>query len=252
MYPLVSVIMPCLNSSKTIASSIKSVQMQTYKNFELIVVDDGSVDDSHAIAKSFSHIDSRIKVFKNINFGQGVAIARNFGLRLAQGKYIAFLDSDDLYEPDSLMLRVHTAISKNAMVVYGSYRRLLDDGSYQTIRVRDSISYFNILCFNYISNTTGMYDAEVLGLTLQEPVGHEDYLMWCHLIKRSRIAFSCGDTPIGIYRVSSNSLSSNKLKSFWWHWVIVYQKLRVNLLFALFFQSLYVARSLLLRVNRRQ
>jgi glycosyltransferase involved in cell wall biosynthesis len=248
--PLVSVIMPCLNSEKTIGASIESLQNQTYKNFELIIVDDGSKDKSFFIAESYSRLDFRLKVLKNDFSPKGVAFARNVGLKLAKGKYIAFLDSDDLCEPESLMLRVNTALSKKALVVYGNFKRLFEDGSYRFVRVKTKINYFDMLSFNYISNTTGMYDAEVLGLFLQEPIGHEDYLMWCKLIQKAGVAFSCGELPIGIYRVSKNSLSSNKFKSFLWHWIVVYEKLETNFILALFFQTVYFIKSLLLRFQQ--
>ncbi len=247
--PLVSIIMPCFNSSKTIGAAIESLQEQTYRNFELIVIDDGSKDDSFLVAQSYSRSDLRIKVLKNEDSRHGVAIARNLGLKLVKGKYITFLDSDDLYEPDSLRRRVDTALSKNALVVYGNFKRLFDDGSYKSVTVKDKLTYLDMLCYNHISNTTGMYDAEALGITLQKSIGHEDYLMWCSLIRKAGTAVSCGGTPIGIYRVSQNSLSSNKLKSFFWHWIVIRKELKTNLLFALFFQFFYVIKSLVMRMR---
>ncbi|MDH5435788.1 MAG: glycosyltransferase [Gammaproteobacteria bacterium] len=121
--PLISVIMPCYNSADTIASSIESVFSQTYSNIELIVIDDGSTDDSIAILKSISQSDSRLKIIQQNNKGAGPA--RNTGLSVAEGEYIAFLDSDDTWETGCLR-KLHQGfiISPDAVLCYCGWQNL--------------------------------------------------------------------------------------------------------------------------------
>ena len=98
--PLVSVIMPAYNSEKYIGKSIESVLAQDYEKFELIIVDDGSQDGTKRIAEQYAKSDVRIKLLEQAN--QGVSVARNKGLDTATGEYVAFLDSDDLWDADNL------------------------------------------------------------------------------------------------------------------------------------------------------
>ena len=124
MNELVSIIMPSYNTSEYVEESIKSVLNQTYTNWELIIVDDCSTDNSEEIIKQFTH-DARIRFFKNEK-NSGAAISRNFALREAKGKWIAFLDSDDLWEPEKLEKQIGFMRENDYKFSYTDYRLQLN------------------------------------------------------------------------------------------------------------------------------
>jgi teichuronic acid biosynthesis glycosyltransferase TuaG len=244
---LVSIIMPCLNAEHTIVEAIESVLSQDYDCLELIIIDDGSSDATVEIIKKFQQNDRRITLLINTKH-HGVAEARNIGINSAKGKYICFLDSDDFLLPSSISLRVKTSIARKCNIVYGDYLRLLPDGKLVRKSTPLRITLGDMLRRNYIGNLTGMYDAEAIGKMLQQSIRHEDYLMWCKLISKEKFALSAGNAPIAVYRVSSNSLSGNKLKAFFWHWNVLRNGLGINFFASLYYQSYYFGASLLDRL----
>jgi teichuronic acid biosynthesis glycosyltransferase TuaG len=245
---LVSVIMPCLDSEKTIAESIGSVLAQDYKDIELIIIDDGSSDRSLDIIERYLSCDNRVKLIRNSGT-HGVSYARNEGLSAASGRFICFLDSDDYLLPGSISRRVKTFCEKNAKIVYGSYLKLLPNGSFSLKSAPTRVSLSEMLRKNYIGNLTGMYDADFFGKVQQEPIRHEDYLMWCRFLKLEKYAYSTDSDPLGVYRVSSNSLSGNKMKAFVWHWVVLRRGLQINALVGSYYQLFYFIASVFERTN---
>lgn len=241
--PLVSIIMPCYNSEQTVGKAIESVLSQDYINFELVIVDDGSSDCSIAIIDRYLIVDDRIKLLRS-NINCGVSSARNKGLDVASGKFICFLDSDDYLLPGSIAVRVAKLIEINAKIVYGPYIRLLSSGELLIKSVPSRVSLHQMLMRNYIGNLTGMYDAEYLGKFRLLSLKHEDYLMWCQLLRIEKYAYSTGEDPIAVYRVSSNSLSGNKFKAFIWHWIVLRRGLSVGFFSSLYFQLFYSISSL--------
>ena len=241
--------MPCLNSENTIVEAIESVLAQDYANIELIIIDDGSSDSSFKIVESYQFKDYRIKVYCN-NGQHGVSHARNIGIDKSSGKFICFLDSDDYLLPGSITVRVKTIIEQGCKVVHGSYLKLLPSGNFSKKKSPLYISFNEMLRKNYIGNLTGMYDAEVLGKLFQKPIRHEDYLMWCQLLRLVKYSHSTGPEPIAVYRVSSNSLSGNKFKAFIWHWSVLRDGLCLNLPRSLYYQSFYLCASFLERLHQ--
>jgi len=245
--PLVSIIMPCLNADKTLEESIRSVISQSYENIELIVIDDGSADSTVDIVNKFSSSDSRIRLVINQD-EHGVSFARNLGINISQGKYICFLDSDDFLVSDSIKLRVDFAETHCVDVVYGSYFRLHSDGDFSLVVPPKNISYADILRKNYIGNLTGFYNRHSVGKVFQKNVRHEDYLMWALILRKVGVAYSVGSQSLGYYRVSNASLSGNKLKAFWWHWLILRDELNLPLVKAAYHQLFYFGSSVLIRL----
>lgn len=245
---LVSIIMPCLNGSLTIHQAIQSVLLQEHKSVELIIIDDGSTDDSVKIISDYQSADARVKLI--INRGtRGVSFARNLGLLSANGNYIAFLDSDDYLLPHSIASRLSSAYRNSANVVYGPYLRLLPDGRLSKVTPPDKISFKDMLRKNYVGNLTGMYRREYFGEVLQSNIRHEDYLMWCNLIKKVDFAYSTGIEPIAVYRVSNSSLSGNKVKAFVWHWMVLRRGLGLSVLKAFYLQAWYFSYSIVERLS---
>ncbi|SRR5260221_6112176 len=247
--PLVSIVMPCRNAEATLGTAVASVLAQDYPNFELLVVDDASSDASILIANGFCAQDSRVKLLPNRASNRGASYARNVALEAARGDLVGFLDSDDTWFAWALSARIERMQETGAKVVYGPYLRLYPDGTTAVVQPRPSASYEDMLWKNHIGNLTGLYDARALGIEYQSHVPHEDYLMWCKLVKRGGTAASTQDRPLGTYRVSSKSLSADKRSAFLWHWNVLRDGLGVPWAKAIALQACYSFDALASRIS---
>jgi len=235
---MVSIIMPAFNAAIYVESSIRSVLKQTYPDWELIIINDASTDDTLAKVTSHSESDSRIKVI-DLAENVGVAAARNRGLEAAIGKYIAFLDSDDQWANDKLSKQVNYMESNGALITYGAYRRVDESGrEIGIVLPPDVIGYKDLLKSNFIGNLTGMYNAQELGKQYFSAVKHEDYVAWLKILKRTKSASAVGGI-LGDYRVYSGSTSSNKLKAATWQWRIYREAESLGLLSSAMFMIFY-------------
>ncbi|SAI51808.1 glycosyl transferase family protein [Bordetella ansorpii] len=209
-----SVVMPAYNSAATLADSIDSVLAQTHGNFELIVVDDCSRDETPRILAEYCRRDARIVAIRQPQNG-GVALARNAAIEAARGRYLAFLDSDDLWLPRKLEVQARYFAEGHA-VLHASYIRF-GHGREQVVQARSTATFRDLLHGNFIGNLTGAYDVEKVGKIYQDRIAHEDYKMWLDVL---RAAGSITGIPevLGRYRVAAQSLSGNKLKSAIWTW----------------------------------
>lgn len=209
--PLISVIIPAYNAEKTIAKTLRSVLAQTYTNFELLVIDDGSQDATLAIVKNTS--DSRIKPFFYPH--QGHSASRNHGLSHAVGEYIAFLDADDLWTPDKLEAQLHALQTHPEAVVAYSWTNFIDQddrflrsGSY--IKVTGNV-YSRLLGTNFIENGSNPLICRAalaaVGKFDETLITSPDWDMWLRLA--ARYAFVCVEAPQVLYRVSTQSVSAN-------------------------------------------
>ena len=216
---LVSIIMPAYNAELYIASAIDSILRQSYQNWELLVVNDASSDRTAKIVQEIRDADLRVKLFTNIT-NMGIADARNVALENAKGKFIAFLDSDDLWQPDKLRLQLAFMKENKASISYSGYRRINEGGKFLGSVVPPGlIIYEDLLKTNHIGNLTGIYDCERLGKEYFRKFKHEDYIAWLNLIKRAGSAHGIPQ-ELAHYRVYSGSASSNKLKTISWQWRI--------------------------------
>ncbi len=216
----VSVVMPAYNAVSTLRESIDSVLMQTYRDIELLVIDDCSCDNTWALIEEAAAQDARIVPIRMASNG-GVAAARNAGIEAATGRYVAFLDSDDRWLPDKLIQQVTWMKESGAKICYSAYRRVNQNGEIlSTVPAPERIAYSDQIRRNYIGNLTGIYDRELGDVTVQA-VGHEDYVLWLELIRRAGSAHRVPSAePLADYLVRGGSLSSNKLRSARWQWNI--------------------------------
>lgn len=216
-YILVSVIMPCFNSSKTISFSINSVLNQFYSNWELIIIDDNSTDDTTKIVEEFCKVDTRIKFFKT-EFNSGSPTKpRNLGIEKAKGRFIAFLDSDDLWEPEKLESQLVIFDDNNVAIVFSNYEKINENG-FSCNRIIKSplvIDYKKLLQGNVIACCTCVYDTLKVGKRFFLNQGHEDYAMWLDILRNGFIAKNT-NLVSAKYRVRKSSVSSNKLRSIKW------------------------------------
>ena len=216
---LVSIIMPLYNSENFIEGSIASVVAQTYPLWELIVVDDKSTDNSPNIVESYVRKDNRIKLI-TLDSNMGPTNARNRAIKEARGKYIAFLDSDDVWLPDKLQYQVSFLHENNLVLTYSAYETMDENSVYINTRYSlPFITYKDMLKSNQIGNLTGIYDVDYFGKMYLDDIGHEDYVLWLKLLKE--IQYTRGLTQtLARYRIVSNSVSGNKLKVLKWQWYI--------------------------------
>ncbi len=239
--PLVSVIMPAYNAEKYISDSIDSVLNQSIQNLELIIIDDNSQDNTTKIINKYN--DPRIVLIINTN-NLGVSETRNIGISAANGKYIAFLDSDDIWLPHKLSLQI-MCLNDGWDVVSSNYIAFESNaGNKITERKSPSIiSYSDMLKSNFIGNLTGIYNVQKIGKIYQKKSGHEDYIMWLEIIKKSKKAY-CIQESLAKYRLHNSSLSSNKVKAIKWQWSIYRNELKLSLPKSIYYFSHYIINAL--------
>lgn len=214
---LVSIIMPARNAALFLEIAVHSIQSQSFSSWELLIVNDASTDATLQIANNLHEQDRRIHVLDQKE-SRGIAKARNCALEKARGKYIAFLDSDDIWLPDKLERQISFMEMNNVVVSYSAYERIDEKGrKLGTVIPPDEIDYKKLLKSNFIANLTGVYNVEVLGKQFFSEVGHEDYVAWLALVKKAKTA-KLVDAVLGQYRVYSGSISSNKFKMLGWQW----------------------------------
>lgn len=213
---LVSIIMPTYNNAMVICDSIKSVQEQIYSDWELIIIDDCSTDNTESIINENN--DPRIHYFK-MNQNQGVAKARNRGIQKAEGRYLAFLDSDDLWLPEKLLRQIQFMQKHHYVFSYTWYKKFRKDATFpgRLIKSPKFVGYKDLLHGNSIGCLTVVLDRLEIPHIEMPNEYHEDYITWLNILKTGIIAHSL---PIDLarYRISTKSLSGNKLKSFLWTW----------------------------------
>lgn len=215
---LVSIIMPSYNSGNYISNSIKSVISQTYCNWELLIVDDCSTDNTLQIIDCFK--DRRIKVFKN-DINSGAAISRNLALREAKGKWIAFLDSDDIWHPEKLERQLHFMMTNGYAFSCTDYRIKLNGQWLNYVITGPSvINRKRMYDYCYFSTITVIYDRDVVGLIQIESLRkNNDYAMWLQAIEKA----NCYRFPecLSFYIKHDGSLSSgSKAKLIKWHYLL--------------------------------
>ncbi|MCK4679163.1 MAG: glycosyltransferase family 2 protein [Bacteroidales bacterium] len=232
---LVSIITPVYNYERYIAEAIESVLAQTYTNWEMIIVDDRSTDDSPEIVKKYAKKDHRIKLIE-LPENLGAAMARNKALEHAKGRYIAFLDSDDIWDGRKLAKQIAFMQKNNSPVTFTSYELINENGT----RLNHVIHSVKKLSLNdYLKNTiigfsTAIIDTEQTGsISFMDIKTRSDTQLWITLFKKG--FFACGlDEVLVKYRKDHKSLSSNKIKAALQVWRLYYKIENIGL-----FRSLY-------------
>ena len=213
--PLVSIVVPVYNAARFMDDTIQTVLNQTYQNWELLLVDDCSSDESVQIIKKYQKKDERIKLFK-LSKNSGAAIARNTGIDKAKGRYLAFLDADDLWVQNKLDLQVAFMQEKNAAFSFTGYEFADENGkpNGKKVHVPQTITYKQALRNTIIWTTTVMFDMNKLSKdNIYMPnVKSEDTACWWKVLKK--IDYANGMVKVlSYYRRSTITLSSNKLEA---------------------------------------
>lgn len=207
MSDLVSIIMPSYNTGRFMEETVRSVLAQTYENWELIIVDDCSNDNTDAVVGGFS--DQRIRYLKNA-FNSGAAVSRNRALREAKGRWIAFLDSDDLWHPEKLQKQISFMQNHGYSFSYTHYSEIDENSKPKGITVSGPkrITKAGMYAYCWPGCLTVMYDAKVVGLVQIEDIKkNNDYAMWLKVCQKADCYLLNED--LASYRKRSGSISNH-------------------------------------------
>ena len=212
---LVSIVVPVYNCEKFIDYTIKTVLNQTYQNWELLLVDDCSTDNSISIINGYVAEDNRIKLIK-LEKNSGAAVARNEGMKNAKGKYIAFLDSDDLWNENKLEKQINFMKKNKYVFTYTGYEFADEEGNKldKIVKVPEQLTYKQALKNTTIFTSTVMFDLNKLTkeAIYMPDVKSEDTATWWKVLKKIEYAYGINNIVV-LYRRSANTLSSNKIKA---------------------------------------
>ena len=209
--PLVSILTPAYNSEQFISETLSSVLDQTYPNWELLVVDDASTDNTAVIVRSFSEQDGRIKLFQ-LKTNSGTGIARNYALEQAQGDYIAFLDSDDRWKPEKLQKQLDFMQEHKLPFSFSFYECINEAGELLNRRVEAprNLTYTQLFFCNYVGNLTGMYKVAHFGKIVNHSTRkRQDWMQWLTILKKMKQAPIVPES-LAYYRLRENSISASK------------------------------------------
>ncbi len=230
---LVSIIMPSYNTGKFIEETINSVISQTYSNWELIIVDDCSTDNTDEILKNIN--DDRIIYLKNEK-NSGAAVSRNKALREAKGRWMAFLDSDDLWVPQKLEKQIKFMKGNGYYFTYTNYSEIDENGNLNGKRITGPKKITKTGMFNYCwpGCLTVMYDASKIGLIQIEDIKkNNDYAMWLKVCKKADCYLL--DEELAMYRKRSGSISNHSyIALIKWHYKLYREAEHQNLICSLF------------------
>ncbi|MED4300185.1 glycosyltransferase family 2 protein [Geobacillus stearothermophilus] len=250
MDDLVSIVTPVYNAEKYLKYTIESVINQDYDNWELIIIDDCSKDNSRLIAERYMKKDKRIKLI-SLEKNRGVAYARNIGIKAAKGRYIAFLDSDDLWYPNKLSKQLDFMKKNDYYFTFSSYELINDEGIRlnKVIKAPNIVDYKRLLKGNPIGCLTVMIDKKRIEDIEMPEIRHEDYATWLNITKNGNIAYGLNEI-LALYRKSRNSLSSNKIKAIIWTWNIYRKNQKLGLLRSTKCWGMYVFNTLLKYIGK--
>lgn len=228
----VSIIMPAYNSSSYISDSIDSVLSQTYADWELIIIDDCSTDDTALLAGKYT--DERIILLKN-DVNVGGAESRNIGISRANGRYIAFLDSDDMWSHDKLEIQIEFMRAHNYGFTYTAYTTVGEDGVIgSAISVPSIVRLKDIYKHNWIGCLTAIYDTLPFGKVYMPNVRkRQDFALWIKLLELFECAYGVRSN-LGYYRIREGSLSENKFDALKFYWIVLRSVAGLSIIYSLY------------------
>lgn len=243
MQPLVSIIMPSYNSALTVRESIESVKSQTLVDWELLITDDNSNDETTSIIEQYQKNDERIKLFV-LNSNSGAGVARNNSIENAKGRFIAFLDSDDVWHKNKLEKQIAFMLKHNYALTYTSYQKI-DTNSRLGGIVHPplKVNYKELLKSNVIGCLTAIFDTELVGKVYMPHIRkRQDMALWLMILKKTDFAW-CLNEVLAYYREGHTSLSSNKLKVLSSQWFFYRKYLMLNFVRSAYYFTHYIFRA---------
>lgn len=245
---LVSIITPSFNSAKSIGATIKSVQIQDYENWEMLIVDDCSTDNTREVVQAYADKDHRIKLIAR-KWNAGPAVTRNRAISCASGRYIAFLDSDDIWYPEKLAKQIEFMLCNDVAFSYTSYRRVHVDGhQIGFVSVPKHVTYYDVLKTNRIGCLTACYDTEKLGKIYMPNISkRQDLGLWLKILKRIDKAYGIEEC-LADYYVGMSTVSSNKITAAKYQWRVYREVENLPFLRSLYYFVAYAYNSITKRI----
>jgi glycosyltransferase involved in cell wall biosynthesis len=239
---LVSVITPNYNCASYIGQAVESVLAQSFQDWEMLIVDDCSTDGSDTIAAGYAKKDSRIRLYKTPSHSGSPLVPRNLGLEKAGGRYIAFLDSDDLWLPGKLERQLALFKDEKTAIVFSNYEKVSPGGgrSGRVVRAPATVNYRQLLKGNCIGNLTAIYDTEKTGKVSFRHPCHEDYILWLEILEKGFMAGNT-NTMEALYRVRTGSVSAGKSTAAKWQWSIYRRRLKLSVPYSAYLFCFYMA-----------
>lgn len=222
MDPLVTIVTPCYNAEKTISETIESVLSQTYKNWEMLIIDDGSTDNSQTLVNNYILKDNRIKYLQTTHPTGSPSEPRNIGIENARGEYIAFLDSDDKWLPNKLEKQMQFIDENHYDLVYSYYEKISWDGARDSriVKTRKVTRYCDLLKSNSIPCLTSVISRRAIGETRFKQIPQEDFCFWLDILKKGYVAHNLCEVT-AFYREAKSSRSANKIDMFKGYWNVI-------------------------------
>ncbi|MEM0577725.1 glycosyltransferase family 2 protein [Flavobacterium polysaccharolyticum] len=248
MEKLVSIIIPTYNSADFIADTLASVQQQTYPNWEVILVDDGSTDTTVTIAQNIAQTDHRIRIFKNLT-NSGTGVTRNNALHHCQGNYIAFLDADDLWKSNKLERQLQFMQEQQQPFTFSFYECIDEAGNplNRLVEAPKNLSYRQLFFCNYVGNLTGIYDADFFEkIAISSIRKRQDWMLWLTILKKLKSAKPIPES-LAYYRIRNNSLSASKVALLQHNFAVYRQFHRYNFVVSLFIMIGFLFTQLLIK-----
>jgi len=238
--PVVSIILPSFNSEDYISDTLESIISQTFKKWELVITDDNSNDNTIDIIIKYINKDPRIKLLRlNANYGAGVA--RNNSIKKANGRYIAFCDSDDIWLPNKLELQIKFLSKMKIPFTFSSYTVTDIKGvKKKDIIAKSKLTYKQCVQNNHIACFTAIYDSKKLGkIYMSKMRNRQDWSLWLKIMKKIKETKGMEEV-LGIYRERKNSISSNKIKLIKYTWWIYNKELKFSYLKSFIYLFVYL------------
>jgi teichuronic acid biosynthesis glycosyltransferase TuaG len=241
--PLVSVVTAAFNAERFLAEALASVQGQSFADWECLVVDDGSSDATAAVAERFAAEDPRIRLLRHAS-NRGTAAARNTALVAAGGRYIAFLDADDLWLPAKLHRQLAFMRGSDATLSYSAYRRIDQSGKRigRLVRVPAEMTWRRLLGNTAIATVTALVDRDRSGPFAMREGRRDDLILWLTLLRRGGVARGLNE-DLARYRQVPGSLSSRRLRAAAWVWRAYREDVGLGRLQALWYVGNYGVRA---------
>ena len=247
--PLVSVITPAYGAARFIEATIASARAQTFQDWEMLVVDDASTDATPELVAEQARQDPRIRLYHNPRQA-GASASRNLAIEAAAGRWLAFLDSDDLWLPDKLERQLAFAERSGGAFLYGGFRRISEDGTRigRFVSVPPRIDYDGLLKNTCIATLTVMLDRERMpDVVFPDLRRCNDFALWLNLLRTCQWAHGLSE-DLGRYRTVSNSLSSRRVRTSSWVWRVYRETAGLDVVRSAWCFSHYAARGALKRV----
>lgn len=245
---LISIIIPVYNAERFIKETIQTIKSQTYKNWEAIFIDDNSTDNSKSIIKQ--NLKDNMKLIE-LTRNSGPAIARNKGLEIAKGRYIAYLDADDLWKENKLEVQYKFMKENDCAFSYTSYIHINKSGKLSKgLKINEKLNYVEALKKIKVLTSTSMFDLRKIDkklLIMPNLRNAQDVATWYNILRKGYIAYGINE-PLAYYRRCSNRNSSNKFKSMYARWLVYRKAEGLSLVKSLYYFVNYIINAVLRRM----